>query len=131
MNLDGKVTNPGELNIWIELYKRDVTVQTGGFQTPSLVMLAGAWSKWVNVHGQEAWIASSVMAESPATVTIRYRDDLDTTCVAKKAGQFFEIVSIDDIVLWGLRLSGVSMHRLVAALRSICAASRPVESGGP
>ena len=51
--------------------------------------------------------------------------------VVDETGDVKGIVSIDDIVLWGLRLSGVSMHRLIAALRSICAASRPVESGGP
>jgi CBS domain-containing protein len=33
------------------------------------------------------------------------------------------VVSIDDIVLWGLRSSGVSMHALIAALRSLSAAS--------
>ena len=33
------------------------------------------------------------------------------------------LISIDDIVLWGLQSSGVSMHALIAALRSLCAAS--------
>ena len=33
------------------------------------------------------------------------------------------LISIDDIVLWGLQSSGVSMHALFAALRSLCAAS--------
>lgn len=33
------------------------------------------------------------------------------------------VISIDDIVLWGLQSSAVSMHALIAALRSLCAAS--------
>ncbi len=97
MKIGDRTTNPGELDVWIELYEREVTVQTGGFQIPNLVMLAGVWSKWRNVHGQESWVASSVMAESPATVLIRYRNDLDETCVIKRNGLFFEIVSMDNI----------------------------------
>jgi CBS domain-containing protein len=33
------------------------------------------------------------------------------------------LISIDDIVLWGLRSRGVSRHQLVAALRALCATS--------
>ena len=33
------------------------------------------------------------------------------------------VISIDDIVLWGLQTSGVSMPTLIAALRSLCGAS--------
>ena len=33
------------------------------------------------------------------------------------------LISIDDIVLWGLQSRGVSTHELVAALRALCASS--------
>lgn len=37
-------------------------------------------------------------------------------------GDIKGVVSIDDIILWGVQHSGVSLHELVAALRSICVA---------
>jgi len=43
--------------------------------------------------------------------------------VVDDAGDVKGLVSIDDIVLWGLESSGVSTHGLVVALRALCAAS--------
>ena len=43
--------------------------------------------------------------------------------VVDAEGDVKGLLSVDDIVLWGLKSSGVSMHALIAALRSICAAS--------
>ena len=43
--------------------------------------------------------------------------------VVDSDGDVKGLISIDDIVLWGLQSSGVSMHALIAALRSLCAAS--------
>lgn len=97
MIIGGKPTNPGELRTRVTLLERDVTVESGGFQVPDLLTIAEVWSKWTNVHGSEAWIASSVQAESPATVLIRYLDGLDTSCVVQKGETVYEIVSIDNV----------------------------------
>lgn len=97
MRIGNSVTNPGELDTKISLYSREVTTGAGGFQKPSLSEIGEVWAKWTNVHGQEAWIASSVQAKSAATVLIRYTNQIDATCVVEKEGQFFEIVSLDDI----------------------------------
>jgi CBS domain-containing protein len=43
--------------------------------------------------------------------------------VVAEDGDVKGLVSIDDIVLWGLQSSGVGMHALIAALRALCAAS--------
>ena len=43
--------------------------------------------------------------------------------VVNADGDVKGLISIDDIVLWGLESSGVSMQALMAALRSLCAAS--------
>ena len=43
--------------------------------------------------------------------------------VVVEDGDVKGLISIDDIVLWGLQASGVSMHALIAALRSLCATS--------
>ncbi len=97
MELNGKVTNPGELTMQITLQRRTASAGTGGFIIQGWETIAIVWSKWINVHGSEVWAAQSIQAESPATVTIRYRSGLDTTCAVLKGSDQFEIVSIDDI----------------------------------
>jgi SPP1 family predicted phage head-tail adaptor len=97
MRIGSQVTNPGELNTKITLYSRSVTTQAGGFQKPSLSEIGEVWAKWINVYGQEAWLANSVQAKLAATVLIRYTDGIDPTCVVQKDSQYYEIVSMDDI----------------------------------
>lgn len=107
MKIGNKVTNPGDLNKQIILAKRTITPDAGGFQKPSYGLIAQVWAKWINVHGAEALSASSLGFEAAATVTIRYRSDIDSTCVVVKGGtlagstftggEVFEIVSPDDI----------------------------------
>lgn len=97
MRIGNTTTNPGELNTKITLHSRSITSGAGGFQKPSLSEIGEVWAKWTNVHGQEAWVASSVQAKSAATVLIRYTNAIDATCVVEKESQFFEIVSLDDI----------------------------------
>ncbi len=80
---------------------------SGGFQKPVFALIAQVWSKWINVHGSEAWTSSSLGFTDPATVLIRHRADVDTTCVVIKGGQLagsvitggeaYEIVSLDNI----------------------------------
>jgi SPP1 family predicted phage head-tail adaptor len=97
MKIGSKVTNPGEIRTRVTLKSRTVTVGTGGFQTPTLTTLATVSAKWVNVHGSEVWAANAVNAMRAATVTIRYRDDIDETCVVVLDGENYEITSMDDI----------------------------------
>ncbi len=97
MILNGKPFNPGELRTKITLKSRSVSTETGGFQRPSYTTTADIWAKWVNVHGSEVWAAESVQAIRPATVTIRYRADIDVTSAIEKDGVLYQIVSIDDV----------------------------------
>lgn len=97
MRIGTKVTNPGDYRTRVTLKKRTVVKGTGGFQTPSLITLAMVWAKWVNVHGSEAWAANAVNAMRAATVTIRYRDDIDETCTVVLDGNNYEITSMDNI----------------------------------
>jgi SPP1 family predicted phage head-tail adaptor len=97
MNLNGKVSNPGELRVPVTLQSRSVTPDAGGFQAPTWATIAEVMAKWSGAHGAEAWTAASIGAEQPATVLIRYQADLDTTCSVLKGTDIFEIVSIDDI----------------------------------
>jgi SPP1 family predicted phage head-tail adaptor len=97
MNLNGKTFNPGQLRTSIVLKSRGVSTETGGFQTPTWATIATVWAKWQNVHGAEVWAAESANAVRPATVTLRYRPDVDETCAVELDGALYEIVSIDDI----------------------------------
>jgi SPP1 family predicted phage head-tail adaptor len=97
MRIGNTVTNPGELDTKIGIYSRGVTTQAGGFKKPTPIKIDDIWSKWTNVHGQEAWLANSVQARMAATVLIRYTDKIDPTCMVQKDSQYFEIISMDDI----------------------------------
>ena len=96
MNLNGKISNPGELRTSILLKRRSIT-KTAGFQSVTPVTVATVWAKWTNAHGSEVWAAQAVQAVQPATVLIRYRSDVDTTCLVEKGGQDWEVVSVDNI----------------------------------
>ncbi len=97
MILNGKVFNPGELRTKVALERRSVSTGTGGFQVPAWQEFAQVKSKWVNVHGSETWAAQTAGALEPATVTIRYRSDLDATCAIRKGTVRYEIISLDNI----------------------------------
>ena len=97
MNLNGKVFNPGELRTYITLQSRTVTTGSGGFMVPAGTTQATVWAKWENVHGSEVWQAQTMQAVRSATVTIRYRDDIDPTWQVIRDGQTYDIVSLDDI----------------------------------
>ncbi len=97
MRLGQKVTNPGELRTIVILKSRSVTTDAGGYQKQSLTTVATVWAKWVGVHGVEAWAATSANALRAATVTIRYRSDINETWVVSEGGDDYQIVSIDDL----------------------------------
>jgi SPP1 family predicted phage head-tail adaptor len=98
MNLNGRPSNPGELRTPVTLKKRTVETMTGGFQKPAYSTLASnVMVKWVNAHGSEAWSAGTLDAVRTATVTLRYRSDVDETCVVVKGSEIYEIVSMDNI----------------------------------
>jgi SPP1 family predicted phage head-tail adaptor len=96
VNLNGKISNPGEMRTRIVLKKRTLT-KASGFQSIIPVELATVWARWINAHGPEVWAAQSAQAVQAATVTIRYRSDVDQTCLVEKGGQDWEIVSVDNI----------------------------------
>ena len=97
MILNGRVINPGELRTQIELQTRSVSTETGGFNVPEWETISLVWARWSNAHGSEALAAQLQEVTAPATVLIRYRDDLDETCSVVKGNDRYEILSIDDI----------------------------------
>jgi SPP1 family predicted phage head-tail adaptor len=99
MRIGTAITNPGFLRVRGILKRRSPTVDPGGFQKEALTTIAIIWGKWVGVHGSEAWAANSANALRGGTYLIRYRDDVDETCVITLDGLDYEIVSMDDIQL--------------------------------
>jgi len=97
MNLNGKTMNPGELRTPVSICSRSVTTDTGGFPRPSWTVAKAVLAKWRNAHGAETAQANTTGAELPATVTIRYYANLDTTYAIKKGSEYYEVLSIDDI----------------------------------
>jgi len=97
MRISEKPFNPGELRTQVILKTRSVTTEAGGFQKPGWSTLATVYAKWVNAHGSEILTADMAGAEAPATVTIRYRSDIDPTYAIEKGGELWEIVSMDNI----------------------------------
>jgi SPP1 family predicted phage head-tail adaptor len=97
MNLNGTPTNPGAMRTQIVLGQAALTVQPGGFQKKSYTAITTVYAKWTNVHGAEVWAAETVQASAPATVLLRYHPTLDGTWGVQKDGQWYEIVSLDDI----------------------------------
>jgi SPP1 family predicted phage head-tail adaptor len=97
MKIGSKVTNPGEMRTQISLQERSTIQDAGGFSVPGWSTLATVWSRWVNAHGREILEAAIAQVDAPATVLIRYRDDVDTACAVLKNNVRYEIVSIDNI----------------------------------
>lgn len=97
MNLNGKVTNPGELNTQISLQTRTVSQDAGGFTTKAWATLATVWAKWENDHGQEAWTNASQGVIDRARVTIRYRTGVNARLAVLKGSTRYEIVSVDNV----------------------------------
>lgn len=97
MIINGKVINPGELRTEITIQTRTETVQEGGFQTHTWANLATVRARWTGAHGSEVWAAQSVQAEAPATVLIRYRTGIDTTCAVLLGSDRYEVISVDNI----------------------------------
>jgi len=96
MNLNGKVTNPGELRTPITLESPVLVENAGGAQRKSYVSQGTAWAKWVNAHGQESIQDGALQALRRATVTIRYRSDVAAGWAVTKGGERYEIIAPPD-----------------------------------
>jgi SPP1 family predicted phage head-tail adaptor len=97
MRLGTKITNPGEIRTKITLQSRTVVQDAGGFSVPGWTTIAAVWSKWINAHGSDVLQAQIEKVDAPATVLIRYRSGVDTTCAVLKDSLRYEIISIDNI----------------------------------
>lgn len=112
MLINGKPFNPGELKTRIVLASRASGKDAGGFQKPGYEFLTEAVCRWLNVHGQEVWAADARGAIKPATIMIRYRNDIDETCVVVKGATVEEVIEEDEIT--GYTFSGGEVYEIVS-----------------
>jgi head-tail adaptor len=113
MLINGKPFNPGELKTPIVLAKKKLSKVTGGFQKIEYELIAETKAKWVNVHGQEAWLANAKGAIKAATITVRYRSDLDETCVIMIGMTVEEVIDEQD-VLTGWTFTGGEVFEIIS-----------------
>jgi head-tail adaptor len=104
MIVGSTVFNPGDMRTAVTLQKRGVNVDAGGYPTAAWIDIADVMVKWVNVHGSEAWTVATttqrpdnLTSVQPATLMMRYRDDVDVTCSVLKGDTRYEIISLDNI----------------------------------
>lgn len=100
------IKDPGEMTARIRI-QMPVTTGTGVNEYTAWVDIGNnsetdpprwTWAKWENVHGSEAWVAESVQATAPATVSVWYNSRINRKCrVLDDAGTVYEIKSLDDI----------------------------------
>jgi head-tail adaptor len=106
--LNGKPFNPGELRTKITFESRSVTQNVGAADQAGYTVLGEVLAKWVNVHGQEARASDAMQAKRQATVTARWRGDVDESCsivlgwvsemsADQQRAARYEITSLDNI----------------------------------
>lgn len=113
MKVNGNITNPGELSSRIVLARRADSTDTGGFVTKGLAFVAQLWARWTNAHGSEALVANANGLVEPATVLVRYRDDIDATCLVVKGASLTPIKNEHDVVT-GYQISGGKIYEIIS-----------------
>ena len=96
-DLDLKIS---DLRTRITFQSPTVTQDAGGAQTAIYAIVTTnptVWSRWINAHGQEAISNDALRAAQRATVTIRYRSDIQPTWRILKDGEAWQIISIDHV----------------------------------
>jgi head-tail adaptor len=97
MNLNGRITNPGELRTPVQFQNPTVTKDAGGAQQVSWSALDTAYVKIVNAHGVEAVTSDTLKNVQRATWTRRYNASVTNLTSGLLNGQRWQVISVDDI----------------------------------
>ena len=99
MILGNRTTNPGELRTPITLQVATFVEDSGGARKQAwsnFVSNPNVYAKWVNAHGPET-AAQAEISIQRATVTIRYRSDVNNATAILKGSERWQVKSIDNI----------------------------------
>lgn len=96
-----KAANPGAMRTLISIYAppdgKDVDGYRAGSETP---ICQDVYCKWVNKHGTDVLAMRQLGLQEAATVTMRYRADVQPDCIIKKHGdpsRPFDVVGVDNV----------------------------------
>lgn len=94
--------DPGELNTRVTLLSASIAKDPGGAQKATWVDFAtnkDVWAKVVYAHGSESVSSDALKNTSRATITIRYRDDVNAKCAVRVDGKVWKFVGTPDNIL--------------------------------
>jgi SPP1 family predicted phage head-tail adaptor len=98
VNLNGKITNPGEMRTAVTLESVTIVKDSGGAQKNTYATVATVWARWINAHGPESITDSALQGLKQATVLIRYRTDITAAWAISKGGERYQIITPPDDV---------------------------------
>ena len=99
MNLNGKISNPGELRTKVTLQTPTVAKDPGGAQKETWANFAtnpNVYAKIIYAHGLESVSSEALKAANRMTLTIRYRSDVNATHAILLDGQLWKFIGTPD-----------------------------------
>lgn len=97
MNLDGKVTNPGELRTLVTIKSPTIGDDAGGAQVTTWAGTETAYVKWVNAHGRELVGSDVAQARRRATVWMRWNSAVTVKSALLKGSELWQVISVDNV----------------------------------
>lgn len=99
MNLNGKITNPGDLRTKVTLQAPTITTDSGAAQSEGWANFAtnpDVYAKIVYAHGQESVSTDALKTTNRMTLTIRYRSDVNATHAVLLNGERWQFIGTPD-----------------------------------
>lgn len=89
--------NPGKLRHRIELQKKKLRVNKGGFEKEEWITFAEVWASVNNLYGKEFYEAAAVQMSDIVKFKIRFRQDIDAAMRILFRGEAYEITHVDNL----------------------------------
>ncbi len=86
--------NPSKLRHRIDIYRQDEGVDELGQPIDELVLHTSVWASIQPLRGRRLEASKQFHSDITTEITIRYRDDIEDTMIAKYKGTRFEFLYI-------------------------------------
>lgn len=87
--------DPGELNKFIAIYRKDYPPRdAGGYSKPTLVLLRSCWAKMTETSSKEQALDNADYAVTSTRFLVRARPGVDRKMLVRYAGNDYEIDSV-------------------------------------
>lgn len=87
----------GEMRFRATLQVSNITVDAEGVPSKQPTTLATVWAAKRGLNGHDYWAAAAIEANDDEQYIIRYRTDVDTTCLLVLSGNSYRIMSASDV----------------------------------